>query len=95
MPAKSPEALFEKVLMCRSSSNLLMPHSVVNITNVSQHLPFQDEAQLIIFTVDATIAIRLLTVKERQPITEVAATVTVNRWEVLPLPLRATVKPSL
>lgn len=50
MPAKSPEALFEKVLMCRSSSN------VVNITNVSQHLPFQDEAQLIIFTVDATIA---------------------------------------
>lgn len=95
MPAKSPEALFEKVLMCRSSSNLLMPHSVANITNVSQDLPFQDKVQLIVFTVDATIAIRLLTVKERQPITEVAATVTVNRWEVLPLPLRATVKPSL
>lgn len=72
-----------------------MTNSVVNITNVSQHLLLQDEAQLIIFTVDTTIAIRLLTVTERQPIMAVAGTVTVNRWEALPLPLRATVKLSL
>lgn len=66
MPAKSPKALIEKVLPRRSSSNPVMTNSVVNITNVSQHLLFKDEAQLIIFTVDATIATRLLPMKERE-----------------------------